>query len=265
MEMDDRNNTQSSLGGGETTKTGSSDGLSALGGGKKDEVVLEWRDVNMTILEKNSEKSAFLKPAMERKPILANVSGVARSGQLLAIMGPTGCGKTSLLNVLAGRVPQSGMSAAQLSGDILVNGKPRDDQMFRRISAYVLQDDRLYPHLTVHETLSLASHFFLPTSLSDEKKGELVDAIILELNLATARDTIIGDEKVRGVSGGERKRANIAVQLISNPKILFMDEPTSGLDSFQAQSVMQVRVHVYVCVNESVHCEFVSAYLPPYP
>jgi len=190
-------------------------------------------------MEKNSKKSAFCKPVMEKKRILRNINGYAKSGQLLAIMGPTGCGKTSLLNVLAGRVAKAGMAAAALTGQVLVNNKPREDKSFRRVSAYVLQDDRLYPHLTVHETLSLAAHFFLPSSTTEAQKEAIVSGVILELGLKKVRDTIIGDERVRGVSGGERKRANIAVQLISNPKVLFMDEPTSGLDSFQAQSVME--------------------------
>jgi len=85
----------------------------------------------------------------------------------------------------------------------------------------------------------LAAHFFLPNNVSDELKEKLVNDVTMELGLNKARNTIIGDEKVRGVSGGERKRANVGVQLISNPKVLFLDEPTSGLDSFQAQSVME--------------------------
>jgi len=208
------------------------------GDGKAD-VFLQWKNLNLSILEKDPKKSGFCNPVMEQKKILRNINGYAKSGQLLAIMGPTGCGKTSLLNVLAGRVAKAGMAAAELTGEVLVNNRPRDDKGFRRVSAYVVQDDRLYPHLTVHETLTLAAHFFLPSSATDEEKESIVTGIIMELGLKKVRDTIIGDERVRGVSGGERKRANIAVQLISNPKVLFMDEPTSGLDSFQAQSVME--------------------------
>jgi ABC-type multidrug transport system ATPase subunit len=93
--------------------------------------------------------------------------------------------------------------------------------------------------MTVYETLLLAAQFYLPTHVSDEAKGELVINIITELGLIKAKDTKIGNEKNRGVSGGERKRCNIAVQLISNPAVLFLDEPTSGLDSFQALAVME--------------------------
>ena len=96
----------------------------------------------------------------------------------------------------------------------------------------------MYSHLTVFETLMYSAHFYLPNETTDEQKVELVNNVISELGLNKARGTMIGDERLRGVSGGERKRANIGVQLISDPAVLFLDEPTSGLDSFQAQAVM---------------------------
>lgn len=104
----------------------------------------------------------------------------------------------------------------------------------------MLQDDNMYAHLTVYETLTLSAHFFLSSTLSDERKSEIVMGIIQELGLIKAKDTIIGNEKVRGVSGGERKRVSIAVQLLTDPAVLFLDEPTSGLDAFQSQAVMEV-------------------------
>ena len=161
------------------------------------------------------------------------------TGELLAIMGPTGCGKTSLLNILAARVPDASANVSSLTGKVKINGENRNEAKFRSISAYVLQDDNLYPHLTVLETLTLAVTFFLPSTTTDAEKSSLVDACIAELGLVKARDTCIGNDKVRGVSGGERKRASVAVQLISDPAVLFLDEPTSGLDSFQALSVME--------------------------
>jgi len=90
----------------------------------------------------------------------------------------------------------------------------------------------------VYETLLLSAHFFLPSTISLEDKNALVIDVMEELGLGKTKDTIIGDEKLRGISGGERKRANIAAQLISDPAVLFLDEPTSGLDSFQALAVM---------------------------
>jgi ABC-type multidrug transport system ATPase subunit len=96
----------------------------------------------------------------------------------------------------------------------------------------------MFAELTVFETLMVSAHFQLPKSMSDESKREYVLQIIAELGLNKAKDTMIGDERRRGVSGGERKRCNIGVELIKSPSCLFLDEPTSGLDSFQAQSVM---------------------------
>ena len=140
------------------------------------------------------------------------------------------------MNILASRCPDGSQAFSKLEGSICVNGVPRNDSHFRGISAYVLQDDNLYPHLTVLETFTLAAAFYLPY---ESNQREIVDDIIRELGLTKARDTIIGDDKLRGVSGGERKRANIGTQLISDPAVLFLDEPTSGLDSFQALSVME--------------------------
>jgi len=201
-------------------------------------IKLQWTNINYSVISKDSLKSKPFAPVYIKKGIIVNGNGIAKSGELLAIMGPTGCGKSSLLNILSARVGSGGSSLAKLSGSIYINGRLRNDDALQRMSAYVEQDDRLYPHLTVYETLLLASNFFLPYDTSDIKKIELVNKIIGELGLSKVRDTIIGDEKIRGVSGGERKRANIATQMISEPTILFLDEPTSGLDSFQAQSVM---------------------------
>ena len=144
--------------------------------------------------------------------------------------------KTSFLNILAARTPVT--KQCKLTGEIMINGKPRNPSMFKAISAYVQQDDVLFAHLTVKETLMLSAHFYLASTVSNKEKEDMVEAVIMELGLAKAKNTIIGSEKQRGVSGGERKRANIGVELISDPAVLFLDEPTSGLDSFQAQSVM---------------------------
>lgn len=122
-------------------------------------------------------------------------------------------GKTSLLNILAGRCPGVKQNLVSLNGHIYVNGEIRNENKFRSISAYVLQDDNMYAHLTVCETFTLAARFYLPDSISTTDRTELVDAVISELGLNKCRNTIIGDEKVRGVSGGERRRASIGVQV----------------------------------------------------
>ena len=179
---------------------------------------LEWKNVNFSIAVKDKSKSSFGKPVYKKKEILQNVSGRVLSGQLLAIMGPTGCGKTSLLNILAARVPSGGSKNASLSGSVKVNSIKRDENKFRSVSAYVLQDDNLYAHLTVLETLQLAATFFLPAETTHDERMILVEAVIAELGLVKARDTTIGDDKTRGVSGGERKRVSVAVQLISGDR-----------------------------------------------
>eukprot|EP01035_Chromulina_nebulosa_P018182 gene18182-23840_t len=145
--------------------------------------------------------------------ILDGLSGSMYSNQLVAILGPTGSGKTCLLNVLCGRV--------QYSKKIIISGK----------------DDSLFNYLTVRETLILAAHFHMP--YGNTEINNTVNGIIRELALGKAQNTIIGSDSRRGISGGERKRVAIGKQLMSNPKLIFLDEPTSNLDSFQAQSMME--------------------------
>jgi ABC-type multidrug transport system ATPase subunit len=173
--------------------------------------------------------------------ILNGISGELMPGSLTAIMGPTGSGKTSLLNALANRMPR--IKGGSLEGQLLVNGSSiraaHGASRFARLSAYVMQDDVLNPFLTVRETLGLAASFQLPPSTTREERDALVTVVVAELGLSKVIDSLVGSPEVRGVSGGERKRANIGVELIKNPSALFLDEPTSGLDSFQAKSVME--------------------------
>jgi ABC-type multidrug transport system ATPase subunit/ABC-type multidrug transport system permease subunit len=190
-------------------------------------ITLQWERLNYSVTVGRRRKR-------KEKTILQDISGHVESGHLLAIMGPTGSGKTSLLNALAGRLPTGG----SLDGEVLVNGRPRS-RGFRSISAYVLQDDVLFANLTVRETFEFAVNIRLPASVSKETKSQLVDDVIAELALSKAANTFIGSAFIRGVSGGERKRANIGVELLSNPSLVFLDEPTSGLDAFQAQNVME--------------------------
>lgn len=199
-------------------------------------VTIAFNDITYEILTK--------KPGTPEKKvyrILDGISGTLAPGSLTAIMGPTGSGKTSLLNVLANRMPA--VKGAELRGQLLINGRnvasTAGASRFARLSAYVMQDDALNPFLTVRETLSLAASFQLPPTTTEDERASLVRVVAAELGLNKVIDSLIGDDKVRGVSGGERKRANIGVELIKNPSALYLDEPTSGLDSFQAQSVME--------------------------
>ncbi|XP_025809076.1 ABC transporter G family member 16-like [Panicum hallii] len=169
------------------------------------------------------------------KTLLDGVSGEACAGELLAVMGASGSGKSTLLDALAGRIARE-----SLRGSVTLNGEPLHGRRLRAISAHVMQDDLLYPMLTVRETLRFAAEFRLPRALSQEKKRARVDALIDQLGLSRAADTIIGDEGHRGVSGGERRRVSIGTDIIHDPILLFLDEPTSGLDSASAFMVVQV-------------------------
>ena len=149
-------------------------------------------------------------------------------------MGASGAGKTSLLNVLAGEVHEG-----TISGELLINGQHATGRELRKIAGYVYQDDIVFPTMTVREAMMLSAHLRVSKSVSQDAKRERVNDLISLLHLNKAADTQIGDERIRGVSGGERKRACVGTELVTNPGILFLDEPTSGLDSFTAYSVMR--------------------------
>ncbi|GIL74117.1 hypothetical protein Vretifemale_4169 [Volvox reticuliferus] len=149
-------------------------------------------------------------------------------------MGPSGSGKTSLLTVLAGRVPAG--SKMDLTGALTVNGLPAAEAGHRQ--AFVQQEDLFYSMLSVRETLSLAAELRLPGHMSDEARDRYVEQLVGVLGLAKAAATRVGDEKTRGLSGGEKKRLSIGCELVGSPSLIFCDEPTTGLDSFQAEKVM---------------------------
>ncbi|KAK3162398.1 hypothetical protein QOZ80_1BG0089080 [Eleusine coracana subsp. coracana] len=174
-------------------------------------------------------------PSTQMRALLDNVSGEAREGEILAVMGASGSGKSTLIDALANRI-----SRGALKGGVTLNGEPLTDGVLKSISAYVMQDDLLFPMLTVSETLSFAAEFRLPRALSAAKKRARVQALLDQLGLRAAAHTIIGDEGHRGVSGGERRRVSIGTDIIHDPILLFLDEPTSGLDSTSAFMVVKV-------------------------
>ncbi|KAL6998280.1 ABC transporter G member 6 [Sarracenia purpurea var. burkii] len=170
-----------------------------------------------------------------RKVLLNDVSGEAREGEILAVLGASGSGKSTLIDALADRIAKE-----SLKGTVTLNGEVLESKLLKVISAYVLQEDLLFPMLTVEETLMFSAEFRLPRSLSASKKKARVQALIDQLGLQNAAKTVIGDEEHRGVSGGERRRVSIGIDIIHDPIILFLDEPTSGLDSTSAFMVVKV-------------------------
>lgn len=169
------------------------------------------------------------------KRLLQGVSGEAKAGKLLAIMGPSGSGKTTLLNVLAGQLAAS--PRVHLTGSLTINGRPFSKSKHRL--AYVRQEDLFFSQLTVRETLSLAAELQLPKTWKAKARERYVQELLYRLGLVNCADTIVGDAKVRGISGGEKKRLSIACELIASPSVIFADEPTTGLDAFQAERVME--------------------------
>uniref|UniRef100_A0AAQ5ZME1 Broad substrate specificity ATP-binding cassette transporter ABCG2 n=1 Tax=Amphiprion ocellaris TaxID=80972 RepID=A0AAQ5ZME1_AMPOC len=158
-------------------------------------------------------------------------SGIMKPG-LNAILGPTGCGKSSFLDILAARKDPSG-----LSGEVLIDGAPQPPN-FKCLSGYVVQDDVVMGALTVRQNLRFSAALRLPKSVPQREKEARVNHLITELGLAHVADSRVGTELNRGISGGEKKRTSIGMELIMDPAVLFLDEPTTGLDASTACTVL---------------------------
>ncbi|XP_028973799.2 broad substrate specificity ATP-binding cassette transporter ABCG2 [Esox lucius] len=165
------------------------------------------------------------------KDILIDLNGVMKPG-LNAIMGATGSGKSSFLDVLAARKDPAG-----LTGEVLIDGAPQPPN-FKCLSGYVVQDDVVMGTLTVRENFRFSAALRLPSSISNKEKEDRINRLIEELGLTKVADSRVGTQLIRGISGGERKRTNIGMELIINPTVLFLDEPTTGLDASTANSVL---------------------------
>lgn len=190
---------------------------------------------NITVVAQGKTKGCFKKTVSEPKTILNGVSGRVKGGECLAILGSTGAGKTTLLNYLSKKIESENLKA---TGEVLLNNRDIDADQFHLISSYVMQDDILEPLMTPKEILLFTAKMRL--TLPQSEVEERVLKMLKMLNLMRCMDTRIGDSLVRGVSGGERKRTSIAVELITDPKIVFLDEPTTGLDSYNAYEVVHL-------------------------
>ncbi|EEF42546.1 ABC transporter G family member 14 [Ricinus communis] len=171
--------------------------------------------------------------ATKEKTILNGITGMVCPGEILAMLGPSGSGKTTLLTALGGRLN------GKLSGKITYNGQPFSGATKRR-TGFVPQDDILYPHLTVTETLLFTALLRLPKTLTKDEKLQHVQRIIAELGLTRCQNSMIGGPLFRGISGGEKKRVSIGQEMLINPSLLLLDEPTSGLDSTTAQRIITI-------------------------
>jgi ABC-type multidrug transport system ATPase subunit len=214
---------------------------------------LEWKGINYQVPVRD-------KPG-EVRTLLHPMSGFAYPGEILAIMGTSGAGKSTLLDVLAGRLESDDLKGGILSalllcamaasysnyffclsyifsGALLVNNSLVNSKAFRKESGYVMQSDALFPLLTVRETFRYAAYLRVRGTTTAER-NQIADELITELKLNKVADTIVGDDEHRGLSGGEKRRVSIGVDIVHFPSTIFLDEPTSGLDSSTAVSVVE--------------------------
>ena len=217
--------------------------------GRESGVTLSWSEVTCRLA---------LKEGAERV-LLDRLQGEAKPGRILAIFGPSGsgacwygcdcgvlfcmydmmgvytcAGKTTLLNTLAGQLPFS--KSLHLEGYVTANGNQMPSPHVK--TGFVAQEDLFFSQLTVRETLSMAAELRTRSGTTNEEREALVESVIRRLGLLKCADTVIGDAKTRGLSGGEKKRLSIACEMIAKPQLIMADEPTSGLDAFAAQQVV---------------------------
>ncbi|KAK7291251.1 hypothetical protein RIF29_06242 [Crotalaria pallida] len=184
---------------------------------------LTWKDLTVMVTLSNGET----------QNVLEGLTGYAEPGTFTALMGPSGSGKSTLLDALSSRLAAN----AFLSGTILLNG--RKAKLSFGTAAYVTQDDNLIGTLTVRETISYSARLRLPDKMPWSDKRALVESTIVAMGLQDCADTVIGNWHLRGISGGEKRRVSIALEILMRPRLLFLDEPTSGLDSASAFFVTQ--------------------------
>ncbi|KAJ3202951.1 ATP-binding cassette sub- G member 1, partial [Entophlyctis luteolus] len=197
-------------------------------------VQIVFKSLTYSVMVKDTsgeQKHRFRKPKVAKK-LLTSVSGIFQPGKMTAVMGASGAEVDLATQVLAGEARQG-----TLTGAILANGVDIGGNM-KKVSGFVFQDDCILATKTVREAITMSAILRLPAEMSAEDKTEAVNRTIKLLNLEKCAETIIGNSSIKGVSGGERKRTAMAMEMITNPSVIFLDEPTSGLDTFTAFSVI---------------------------
>ncbi|KAM3399187.1 ABC transporter G family member 28 [Capsicum galapagoense] len=180
-----------------------------------------FKDLTLTLKGKN-------------KHLLRCVSGKLSPGRVSAVMGPSGAGKTTFLSALTGKA-----AGCTVNGVILINGKPEPVQSYKKIIGFVPQDDIVHGNLTVEENLWFSARCRLASDLPKPEKVLVVERVIESLGLQPVRDSLVGTVEKRGISGGQRKRVNVGLEMVMEPSLLILDEPTSGLDSSSSQLLLR--------------------------
>lgn len=197
------------------------------------------------------------------KEILKGITASFRPGRVTAVMGSSGAGKTTLLSLLAGdsgNMGAGGNGKSFIGGNITLNGRKTDLNIVSKVSGFVYQDDVILPTMTVREAIMMSARLRLPEKTKESVINDRVDEMISILGLEKCASTRIGSATSKGISGGERKRVALAMELIPNPSILFLDEPTSGLDTVNAYNVVSLLSDL---AHETSRTIIVTIHQPP--
>lgn len=196
---------------------------------------LTWKNVDLKVEIKQKKKSKDEADVLT-KHLLKNISGYAKSGECLAIMGGSGAGKSTMLNVLSNRLIPGG--SMKLEGEVKLNNHPFEWEKYKNVTGFVMQRDIFFQEQKVNEVFDFTINMRSP-DLSDEERVKKRKNMVEQLKLQRAENNFIGGIFIKGISGGEKRRLNLGVELLSDPKILFLDEPTSGLDSYTSFIIIE--------------------------
>lgn len=197
-------------------------------------VDIAWEDFSIVRPLSKSEAKIKSKQGLSTEPIpvINNMSGTIERGTFTTILGPSGSGKTTFLNFLSNRIHF--LKGLKYTGHVYINGRRRETLDFNSVAGYVMQDEILLEHLKVRETLEFSASF----KMSKDKVKLRVDDIVNQLGLKSCEHSFVGGFTKKGISGGEKKRVAIGVELLTDPSILFLDEPTTGLDSYNSETLI---------------------------